>query len=74
MLKYCKSWVGLDTSDDMIRRCKRRVRNADAKAYKVDALEDPERAMQLVLDGLEGLHVKSLLTSEETDRAMGFCA
>ena len=54
MVKYCKSWVGLDTSDDMIKLCKSRVSNVDAKAFKVDALEDPVRAMQLVLDGLEG--------------------
>jgi SAM-dependent methyltransferase len=54
MIKYCKSWVGLDTSDDMIQRCKSRVGNFDAKAYKVDALGDPLRAVQLVLEGLEG--------------------
>jgi SAM-dependent methyltransferase len=54
LVKYCKTWMGFDTSDDMIKRCKSSLNNTDAKAYKVDALADPDRAQRLVVEGLEG--------------------
>lgn len=61
MVQYCKSWVGLDTSEEMVRRCNQRIsqvemknNNTDFAAFQVDALADPNLAEQLVLQGLNG--------------------
>ena len=61
MVQYCKSWVGLDTSEEMVRRCNQRISQVEYKssntyctAFQVDALADPNLAEQLVLQGLNG--------------------
>jgi precorrin-6B methylase 2 len=54
LIKYAKSWVGLDTSEEMIELCRREIAARDLTTsphvYKVDALIDPEKAKELVLN------------------------
>lgn len=53
LCKYGREWIGFDTSDSMVARCKANLSDDNAKAFKVDALGDPDRATKLVADELE---------------------
>jgi SAM-dependent methyltransferase len=52
LTKYSQKWMGFDTSDSMVARCKASLQDDKAKAYKVDALADPCRATKLVEEEL----------------------
>jgi SAM-dependent methyltransferase len=52
LTNYSQKWMGFDTSDSMVARCKVSLHDDKAKACKVDALADPCRATKLVEEEL----------------------